>query len=263
MNRNIKLLEMTYLIILGVVLVLIIFTPYIIRSGFTFFEEQLSEAAFITLLFFVGFAIFLFYRKESIKNQNRLALLKQEKGTLESRLNDAFAYIGSVNIQINEIKSVFSDIRNFPETKKDFAYILRFLAEKALSMVNCDWVVLRIIDVGSLKTLRDYAQTRGNIIALKHKISNKDLATSKTSNEFTVIGSVQDNFCIRTFCILPPTQLSSDEKVFLQALVNQLEMLFFIFASNYYNNRNKNNRSAPGESILKNPLDTTGLDDHT
>ena len=241
MNRNIKRLELTYLIILGVVLVLIIFTPYIIRSGFTFLEEQLTEAVFITLLFSVGYAIFLFYRKENIENQNRLALLKQEKGTLESRLNDAFAYIGSVNIQINEIKSVFSDIRNFPESKKDFAYILQFLAEKALTMVNCDWVVLRIIDVGSLKTLRDYAYTRGNIIALKHNISNKDLATNKTSNEFTVISSVQENFRIRTFCILPPIDLSRDEKVFLKALVNQLEMLFLIFDSNYYNNRNKEN----------------------
>jgi len=245
MKRNIKLLELTYLIILGVVLVLIIFTPYIIRSGFTFFEEQLTEAAFITLLFSVGFAIFSFYRKESLKHQNRLALLKQEKGTLESRLNDAFAYIGSLNIQVNEIKSVFSDICNFPETKKDFAYILRFLAEKALCMVNCDWVVLRIIDVGNLKTLRGHAQTRGNIPALKHKISNKDLAANSTANEFTVISSVQDNFRIRTFCILPPTQLSSDEKVFLRALVNQLEMLFFIFASNYYNNRHKADRPAP------------------
>jgi hypothetical protein len=112
-------------------------------------------------------------------------------------------------------------------------------------MVNCDWVVLRIIDVGKLKTLRGHAQTRGNITALKHKISNKDLVANKTSNEFTVISSVQDNFRIRTFCILPPTQLSSDEKVLLKALVNQLEMLFFIFASNYYNNRNKANRPAP------------------
>ena len=239
MNRNIKRLELTYLIILGVVLVLIIFTPYIIRSGFTFLEEQLTEAAFITLLFSVGYAIFLFYRKESLKNQNRLTRLKQEKGTLESRLNDAFAYIGKVNIQIHEIKSVFCDMHNFPETRKDFAYILRFLAEKALSMVDCDWVVLRIIDVGSLKTLRNYAQTRVNKIAWEHKISNKDLAANKRSNEFTVISSAQENFRIRTFCILPPIDLSRDEKVFLKALVNQLEMLFLIFDSNYYNNRNK------------------------
>jgi hypothetical protein len=101
---------------------------------------------------FVGFAIFLFYRKESIKNQNLLVMLNQKKGILESRLNEAFAYIGSLNIHINEIKSVFSDIRNFFETKQDFASILRFLAEKAPCMVNCDWVVFRIIDVGSLKT---------------------------------------------------------------------------------------------------------------
>ena len=245
MNQKIRLLELTYLIILGVVLLLIIFTPYIIRAGFSFLEEQLTEAVFITLLFSVGCAIFWFYRKENIKNRNRLALLKQEKGTLESRLNDAFAYIGSVNIQINEIKSVFSEMRDFPETRKDFENILRFLAEKALSMVNCDWVVFRIIDVGSLKTLRDYAATRGSIIALKHHISNKDLAANKTSNQFTVVRSVQDNFRVGSFCILPPTQLSSDEKVFLKALVNQLEMLFFIFTSNYYNNRNKDNRSAP------------------
>jgi len=242
MKRNIKLLELACLAIMGAVLGLIIFTPYIVRSGFTFMEEQLTEAVFITLLFAAGSAVFWFYRKESRVNRNRLSQLQQEKGTLESRLTDAFAYIGSVNIQIHEIKSIFSEMGDFPETKKDFAHILRFLAERVLGMVNCDWVVLRIIDVKSLKTLRSHSQTRGNIIALKHKISNKDLAAGKPSNEFTAVRSGQNNFRITTFCILSPTKLSSDDNVFLKAVVNQLEMLFLIFTSNYYNDGGQSSR---------------------
>jgi hypothetical protein len=39
MNGNVRLLERTYLAILGMIFLLIIFTPYIIRSGFTVLEE--------------------------------------------------------------------------------------------------------------------------------------------------------------------------------------------------------------------------------
>ena len=50
MNRNIKLLERTYLLILVTIFLLIVFTPYIIHSGFTVFEEQLAKVAIIILL---------------------------------------------------------------------------------------------------------------------------------------------------------------------------------------------------------------------
>jgi hypothetical protein len=58
MNRNIKLLERAYFAILVTIFLLIVFTPYIIRSGFTLFDEEIAEVAAIAFFFTVGYGIF-------------------------------------------------------------------------------------------------------------------------------------------------------------------------------------------------------------
>jgi hypothetical protein len=236
MNSNIKLLERTYFWILVAIFLLIVFTPYIIRSGFTLLEEEIAEVVAIALLFTVGYGVLLVYRKEVKENRKDLNRLKQDKGVLENRLSEAFRYIGTVNIQIEEIKSVFSEIRKFPENKKDFQNILEYLAERTLSMVNVEWVIFRIIRTEDLDTLSENCETRGNAILLKHKISNRALASNEKFEGLTVVGSTQENFRIKTFCILPKEKLSSEGEIFIRAIVNQLEMLFIIFTSTYYKN---------------------------
>jgi hypothetical protein len=236
MNRSIKLLERAYFAILVAIFLLIVFTPFIIRSGFTLFDEEIAEVAAIALFFTVGYVILYLYRKEAARNRNELDRLKQDKGALEKRLNEAFDYIGTVNIQIEEIRSVFSDIRKFPENKRDFRYILQFLAEKALCMVNAAWVLLRIVDSQNLDTLSEYSESRGNAFLLNHKISNKHLVSNEKFEGLVVVQSGQGNFHIKTFCIIPKEKFSMDQEVFIRALVNQLEMLFIIFASTYYKN---------------------------
>jgi hypothetical protein len=242
MSRKIKLLERIYLLILATIFLLIVFTPYIIRSGFTVLEEQLVEVATIILLFTVGYAVLFLYRKEADRNLNELNRLKQDKEALENRLTEAFKYIGTVNIQIQEIKSVFSDIRKFPENKKDFGYILQFLADRTLSMVNADWVLFRIIDTKNLDSLGEYSETHGKAVLLKYKISNRILVSNEKLKGFTVVGSGYENFYIKTFCVIPKAELSSDHKVFIKAVVNQLEMLFLIFTSVYYRDSHSNMR---------------------
>jgi hypothetical protein len=246
MNRNIKLLERAYFAILVMIFLLIVFTPYIIRSGFTLFDEEIAEVAAIALFFAVGYGILSLYRKEAAKNRNEIDRLKRDKGVLEKRLTEAFHYIGTVNIQIEEIRSVFSDIRKFPENKRDFRYILQFLAEKALCMVNAAWVLFRIVDTRNLDTLSEYSESRGNAFLLNHKISNKHLVSKEKFEGLAVVQSGQGNFHIKTFCIIPKEKLSGDQEVFIKVLANQLEMLFIIFASTYYKNTHfKNGTLSP------------------
>jgi hypothetical protein len=247
MNGNMKLLERAYFAILMAIFLLIVFTPYIIRSGFTLVDEEIAEIVAIALFFAVGYGLFFLYRKESARNRNEIDKLKQDKGALERRLTDAFHYIGTVNIQIEEIRSVFSDIRKFPENKKDFRYILQFLAEKVLCMVNAPWVLFRIVDTQNLDTLSEYNESRGNASLPNHKISTKHLVSNEVFEGFAVVQSGQGNFHIKTFCIVPKEKLSRDQKVFIKALVNQLEMLFIIFSSTYYQNSHFKN------SILSTP----------
>jgi len=244
MNKNIRFLERTYLLTLIAIFLLIVFTPYMIHSGFTVFEEQLVEVATILFLFTTGYAVLSLYRKEATRNLEKIHRLTKEKGALENRLDDAFKYIGTVNIQIQEIKSVFSSVRKFPENKKDFGYILQFLADRILSMVNTGWVLFRIIDTQSLNSLGEYSETRGNSVLPRHKISNKALVSSEKLG-FTVVESGQENFYIKTFCIIPEVKLSRDNRVFIKAIVNQLEMLFLIFTSIYYRESHSDKKLLP------------------
>jgi hypothetical protein len=113
-------------------------------------------------------------------------------------------------------------------------------------MVNTEWVVFRIIHTEDLDTLSEHSETRGNALLLKHKISNRELASDEKFQGLTVVGSAQQNFRIKTFCILPKEKLSSESKIFIRAVVNQIEMLFVIFTSIYYKNSHvKNGHLSP------------------
>jgi len=72
--------------------------------------------------------------------------MNEEKKTAEEKMNDSFKYIGEINVQIQEIKSIFNKINKYPETKSDFKKTLRFFSERTLGMINVDWVLFRIID---------------------------------------------------------------------------------------------------------------------
>jgi len=236
MNAHIKPLERIYLLALLILFLLIVFTPYLIGSGISLFEEELVEVTAIVFLFAVGCVVLILYRKEMARNLRELTRVKQHRSSLEQRLEEAFKYIGSVNIQVREIKAAFSDIGKFPETKKDFRYILQLLADRTVSMVNVEWVLLRIINTQNLDTLREYCQTRGKAVILKHKIGNRELLSSATPEGLTIVASGQENFHIRTLCIMPKSKISQEQKIFIKALVNQLEMLFVIFTSLHYKN---------------------------
>jgi hypothetical protein len=241
MIRNIKLLERVYLFILVTILLLIVFTPYIIRSGFTLVEEEFAEVIAITLMFTAGYIIALLYRKEATRNRETLFRLKRDKDAMENRLSEDFKYIGAVNVEIEAIKSVFSGIRKFPESKKDFHHILQFLAQRILSMVNVEWMLFRIINTQNLNTLSEYSEKRGNTVLPGHKISNRQLTSNEKFDAFTIVRSGQKNIHFKTFCIIPGKKLSRDQEVFLQAIVNQLEMLFIIFTSIYFKNNHLKN----------------------
>jgi hypothetical protein len=244
MNRKARLLERTYLAILGMILLLIILTPYIIRSGFTVLEEELVEVAAIILLLGVGYAVLLLYRREAARNLKEANRLKRDKGDLKNQLSEAFSYIGTVNIQIQQIRSLFSDIKKFPENKKDFLHILQLVADRTLCMVSADWILFRIIDTRNLNTLREYTERRGNAAPMNCKISNRALASKEKFEVLTVVESEQENFHIRTFCIIPKKKISGDQKIFIKAAVNQLEMLFLIFTSIYYKESQGENGTA-------------------
>lgn len=212
---KIKTLKNIYLAILGVLFVLIIATPFIINHPISLFDEEFVEAALIFLLFLTAFFIYWLYKKELRKNRNEL--------------NEALNYIGSVNVQIDQIKSAFNGIKKYPETKNDFKNILKILANKTLGIINAEWLLLRIIELDNGQTLTEFSQGRGHADAPKFEIGNKDLVADKKIDNHVVIKSTPDNFNLRAYCVLPVNTIRPNQKILVETIINSLGMLYLIF----------------------------------
>lgn len=226
-----------------IIIILDIIMPYIIRGGFLFVHEQHFETILEILLFAIGFIIYIFYNQEVKKHKIALDQLQKHHQSTEERLDEAFKYIGSINVQIQEIKSIFADLKIYPENKKELKYIMEFLGKKILSMINTDWVILRIIDLTNLKTLRETSICRGQALLLKHQFTNDDILNNgENLVDYNLFTSEQKSLNIKVFCIFPKKDKTKEQEVFIKAIISQLEMLFIIFTSNYYMNSNGNNK---------------------
>ncbi len=240
--KKIKILQIFFIVFISLLFILIIITPHLIQKSFLVsknfvIDEEYIESFIIIILLIISCAIFIFYKKELIRRTKKVKKLIQDKNSLETQLNDAFKYIGSVNVQIDEIRKIFSSINKYPENKKDFKTILKFLAERTLGIVNSDWVILRVVDLMDQKTLSECIQSRGESVLLKHEISNKALIDNEKINNYSIVNSDQKNLNIRIFCILPIKKITPEQKNLIKVVVNQVDMLFIIFTSNYYKER--------------------------
>jgi len=216
-----------------------VLTPYFIQGNFQLknrgiVREEIAEGAVIALLLIVGYLASILYKKEFDKYHKDLTELITCNYDLENSLNDAFSYIGEVNVQLLEIKSVFSALQKYPESRKDYRSVLIFLARKALGIVNVDWVMFRIVNPQSLRTIQEYSETRGSAILLKHNISNRAIVSNEAIADCSVVSSEQENLTIKAFCILPSGKLTENQIILLRAIVSEVEMLFIIFSSEYY-----------------------------
>jgi hypothetical protein len=151
---------------------------------------------------------------------------------LEERLDEAFRYIGRLNVQIQEIESIFTSIDKYPETRQEKKKTLRFVAEKILRVVSADWVLVRIVDRARTRTLAEHWASR-RAESVPPSISNGGLVNRTIPDTYTVVESSQDSFSINTYCVLPGA-VERRHRIIIEAIANQAEMLFLIFTSRYY-----------------------------
>lgn len=218
----------------GIILFLIAVDALIIISApffdFSFFglSQEISEAIFIAIMFLLMAVMSGFYTREVNK-------YKKQQEELEERLRETFKYIGSINLQLEEMKKVFSSVNKYPESKKDIQALFVHTAERILGMINADWVLLKVVDVRSGNNLHEYFSSRGNKNIDKIKVDNKELLSGDCSfGACSIVKSNQDNFNIKAFCILPEAKKDKNQEFLINSIVNQLEMLFIIFNSLYY-----------------------------
>jgi hypothetical protein len=216
-----------FLIIINVIVIII--TPFF-NVKFGGFSDEVSETVFISSLFMLMAVLFSFYSREVDK-------YKKQQEELEDRLRETFKYIGSINLQLEEMKKVFSSVNKYPESKKDIQALFVHTAERILGIINADWVLLKIVDIKSGNNLHEYFISRGNKKIDKIKVENKELLSGECSfGQCSIVKSNQDNFNIKAFCILPVAAKNDNQEFLINSIVNQLEMLFIIFNSLYYKN---------------------------
>jgi hypothetical protein len=238
-QKKTRPLQAVYLASLIVLFCLIVSTPYLIKGNVLVKErivvgEEIVESALIALLLIIGYVVSIMYKRELNKCIREIDELTTGKINLEEKLNEAFGYIGEVNVQVQEIRALFSTLKKYPENNNDFKNILAFFGQKVLGIVNVDWVTFRIIEPDNLRTLREHWEARGSAVALNHGISNKAIVNHAAINGCSVVGSRYENLSIKVFCILPIEQLTTNQRILVEAIVNDLEMLFVIFTSEHY-----------------------------
>lgn len=222
-----------FLVALGIIFIII--TPFL-KFKFLNFSEEFSEVGLVSFLFILIALLFRLYVKERDN-------YKQQQENLEERLRDTFKYIGSINLQLEEMKKVFSVVNKYPESKKDVHTLFAHTAERVLGIINVDWVLLRIVDINTGATLHEYYASRGNKKIEKIKLENKALLAGTCSfGSCSIIKSNQDNFNIKAYCILPVEVSDTNQGFLINSIVNQLEMFFIIFNSLYYKRNNHNKK---------------------
>lgn len=237
-------LQVLYLIIFLVLFFFIIYTPTLVRGSLhitekLIIEEETIEGSLLAILFFLSIIILNLYKREVSKHKVLIKKINNDKKKVEDRLIDSDQYIGIVNVQIQEIKSIFSSIDNYPQTKTEFKKTFSLFGERILGIVNSNWSLIRIINSSTQRTIIEHFETRERIPPTYPHVSNKMIIEKQQMSSHALIISNPKNLDILVFCVVPVDKISNDERVFIQAIIDEITKMFIIINSSYYKNENK------------------------
>ena len=237
-------IKVIYLAIYVILFSLIVFTPKLINgpvylSEKLIVEEEIIEGILLGFLFLLNILVLNLYRKEDTRQKLIIRKINDEMKSAEEKLDESFKYIGQVNTQLQQIKSIFNNHNRFPETRNDFKKILHYYGERVFGIINANWVLFRVINSDTKRTVHEQFETRHGFTFEYPHISNKMIVEKQTCSPYCLIISNPHNLKILVSCILPVDKISNDEQVFIQAITNEITMLFVILKSTYYKDSEK------------------------
>jgi len=248
--QKLKFLIVFYLGALVFLLLSVITMPLVIQYGLPvtrkfFIEEEILETSLIIILFGISY-FFLRGFKHTLKAHERAVdQAGEEKSRLVSRLAEAFSYIGTVNVELQEIQSILCGVERYPQTKREFKQFIDHLAAKAMTVAGTPWVVIRMISRCNGRTVKEYAIVRRKGVLPSATMGNREILEDRHVEGLRKIGSRQKNLDLLTVCILPTIQLSEEENILITAITNQIEMLFMLYRAGFlhqqsFNDHNEN-----------------------
>ena len=231
-----KYLKFTYMVTIALLLSAVVLTPFFIRSHLVLLKkyiirEDAVEAVFIIILLLIAYILSTIYKKELRKYRQQTHRLILDNRDLSSRLDDAFKYIGGVNVQIEQIRSIFCGLRRYPVTESAFKKDLTLFARKVMEIVNADWVMIRIICQKNWRTMKEHLESRRNVNFACKGISNKAIVAKRPIEGYSIVTSSHYNSVIMGVCVVPKKRLTVEERILVEATTNQIEMLYLIYLS--------------------------------
>ena len=232
-----------YLVVNLLLFSVIILTPLVIRGPLQLTEkliinEDIFEGILLCILFIVSVVIYNLYKNEVSRQKEQIDKINDEKKSALEKLDDSFKYIGQINVQLQQIKLIFNKYDKLPETRNDFKRSLYFFGERVFGISDANWVLFRIIEIKSHKTIIEQFETRHDSSFDYPHISNKMIIEKQSCPPFSVVISNPQNFNILVGAILPVESISNEERIFIQAIANEIMMLFVILNSAYYKEGN-------------------------
>ena len=236
--KKIRRLEIVYVATIGILMIMVVCTPFLVRRWIAktdrlLGEQEVMETLLIAILLSLAYTLSNIYKALIRIHREEIQRLAIHNTALQCRLTEAFKYIGNVNVQLQEIRSVSSLLNRLPQSRKDLKNLLRVFAQKALTIANTDWVAVRIIDRPSLRTVIEHLESRRNGIALNPHIGNKSIVAGEPTAGMVVIRCDNENLDIAVACIFSRNDLSWEEKILLEAVASEIELVFIAFAAKH------------------------------
>jgi hypothetical protein len=113
---------------------------------------------------------------------------------------------------------------------------MEHLGQKIFSIIPTDFVHFRIVDLNTTNTLSEYSAGRNGKTFPDLKISNAKLIETGVIEGAYVCQVNPRNLTIKVFCLISPQSPDEEQMVMIEAIMNQLKMLFLVFSSHYYQN---------------------------
>lgn len=246
--QKLKCLIALYLGALVFLLLSVIAMPLVIQRGVSLtrdiiIEEGILETSLIVILFGISFFILRGFKHKLKAHELAVGRAGEEKSRLVSRLTEAFSYIGTINVELQEIRSILCGVEHYPQTKKEFKLLVDHLAAKAMTVAGAPWVVIRIISRCNGRTVKEYTAVRPKGVLPSACMGNREILEDRPTEGLKKIVSCQKNLDLLTVCILPAIPLSEEESILITAITSQIEMLFLLYRAGFLHQQSFNDHT--------------------
>ncbi len=217
-----KRFTIAYGFVLSVLFILLILTPLLIRAGISIFTEEGLEVAMLTVLSLVGLAVYRAY----------VARLQ----VVEDKYQDMVRHVGALNLQTVQVDAMFNELTRIPENKRDFRQLLDSLHTNILAAVDAPWVMTRVIDAQTGRTLTEQSTVRAKQSKDSiPEISNKVLLGRGGIAHCSTYRSDHRNTFVRAICVVSARSLNHHQEVVVRMAVNNIALLYLIYTSRMWN----------------------------